>query len=99
MNAKATLAKNLIRLRERAGLSQNALAKRCQGIAQSTISRIEAMEVAADVETVNTIASALGVSLWQLLSEGKTSLYPLSVKEETLIYQVRSMVDKDGTNG
>lgn len=98
MNVRKTLSQNLIRLRERAGLSQNALAKRCKGMSQSTISRIEAMEVAADVETVTTIAAALGVSLWQLLSEGTHTMMPLTAKEEELIYQVRAM-RTDGTNG
>lgn len=99
MNVRKTLSQNLIRLRERAGLSQNALAKRCKGMSQSTISRIEAMDVAADVETVTTIATALGVSLWQLLSEGTHTMMPLTAKEEALIYQVRSMNEKDGTGG
>lgn len=98
MNVRQTLSQNLIRLRERAGLSQNALAKRCKGMSQSTISRIEAMDVAADVETVTTIAEALGVSLWQLLSEGTHTMMPLTAREEELIYQVRAMKN-DGTRG
>lgn len=91
MDLRRMLASNLIRLRERAGLSQNALAKRCPGISQSTISRIELMETSTEIDTIEALAKGLRVSVLQLLSEDTSALLPLSAQEERVIYQIREM--------
>ena len=54
-------------IREQKGLSQNQLAKK-SGISQSAISSIESTTKSPSIDTVFEIASALGISITDLLS-------------------------------
>lgn len=70
-----------------AGISQNALAKRA-GIAQATLSAIEAQTKSPNVDTVQRLAAALGCSLTSLL-EGAPS--PLTDLEAQLVAVFRAL--------
>ncbi len=65
----STVGDNIKALRVSQGISQNKLAKRA-GIAQATLSAIEASTKNPSVETVRLLASALGCKVSDL-TEGK----------------------------
>jgi transcriptional regulator with XRE-family HTH domain len=67
--ARTTLAKNLKALMDHLEIKQSALGKRA-GIAQSTVGRILQEKHAPDIDTIEALGRALGVSLWQLLVPG-----------------------------
>lgn len=64
--ARGVLADNLNRLMAHAEVNQTALGKKA-GVDQSTIGRIRKQKHAPDVDTLERICKALGVSLWQIL--------------------------------
>jgi DNA-binding XRE family transcriptional regulator len=65
---RATLAKNLVKFRLQAGLTQRALAAR-SGITQRRLSDIEAGKLNVTLDTVNVVARALGVDPRELVRE------------------------------
>ena len=65
---RATLAKNMVKLRLQAGLTQRALAAR-SGTTQRRISQLEAGRLNATLDTVNVVARALGVDPRELVRE------------------------------
>ncbi|CAB4145114.1 HTH_XRE domain containing protein [uncultured Caudovirales phage] len=66
MELKQILAVNLHALMRRQKLTQMGL-KAKSGIAQATIGRVLRKETAADLDTLQALAKATGVSPWQLL--------------------------------
>ncbi len=63
---RSVLAKNLKALMGHGDLNQTALGKKA-GVAVSTIGRILAAKHAPDIETLASIAHALGVTTWQIM--------------------------------
>lgn len=61
-----TLGERIAAERTKAGLSQAALAQRA-GIAQATLSNIEASKRDVTVSTVQSIAGALRLPVWKLV--------------------------------
>ena len=72
MKARTILAKNLRRLRQERGLSQEALADAAD-LDRTYISSLERERYAATVDTLDSIAVALGVETVQLLETGASS--------------------------
>lgn len=66
MEIRETLATNLRRLRQAAGLSQEELAHRAD-IDRTYISSIERQQYAASIEVVDRLAKGLGVEASELL--------------------------------
>ena len=65
----SALGRNLKRLREAAGLSQNALAKR-SGVSQGFVNNLEVgQRVRATTDTALALARALGVTVDELLRD------------------------------
>jgi DNA-binding XRE family transcriptional regulator len=60
MGSRLTIARNVLRLRVRAGMSQTELAQRV-GTSQSRIAQIEAARVNVTVDTLDRLASAFSV--------------------------------------
>lgn len=94
MDIKKTLAANVARFRRERNLSQIGLAQKCPTVSQSTVSRVENGEVAADMDTVGELAQALGVSAWQLLSEDTKSAVVLTAEEAKLFYDFKQLIKK-----
>ena len=65
---RATLARNLVKFRLQAGLTQRALAAR-SGVTQRQISALEAGKLNATLDTVTVLAQALGVDPRELTKE------------------------------
>jgi transcriptional regulator with XRE-family HTH domain len=66
MNSTKTVAKNLKKIMEAKGLSQNRLHE-LSGISQSSVGRIMEGKVAPRVDSIDAIAKAIGCQPWQLL--------------------------------
>ena len=64
-----TFGNRLREIRERSGLSQQALAKRAK-ISSATVSRIELGQSSPTLDTVEALADALGLSLVGMLRDG-----------------------------
>lgn len=58
--------------REAAGLTQDVLAKR-SGVAQSTISQLEQGEARPRIDTLASLAKAIGLPLWELVKQAETA--------------------------
>ena len=67
MGSRLAIARNVLRLRVRAGMSQEELARRV-GTARSSIVRIEAALTNVMIDTLDRLASALSVQTATLLS-------------------------------
>ena len=67
--ARTVLAKNLKALMAHHETNQTGLGKR-SGLAQSTVGRILKEAHAADVDTLEAVGKALGVTPWQLMVPG-----------------------------
>ena len=65
---RALLARNMVKFRLQAGLTQRALAVR-SGITQRRLSDIEAGKLNVTLDTVNVVARALGVDPRELTRE------------------------------
>jgi len=65
---RALLARNMVKFRLQAGLTQRALAAR-SGITQRRLSDIEAGKLNVTLDTVNVVARALGVDPRELTRE------------------------------
>lgn len=76
----AMLAANLKRERERAGLSLTDLAKRA-GLAKSTLSQLESGVGNPSIETLWSLAVALGVQVSRLISETKPHIQVIRASE------------------
>jgi transcriptional regulator with XRE-family HTH domain len=63
-----TLAKNMRRLRAKAGLTQEALAHDC-GINRTYLSSVERSERNVSIDNIARIARGLNVEPWKLLRE------------------------------
>lgn len=63
---KAVVAENVKRLKDYRKKTQGQIAKDA-GVSQSSVGRVLAGAVAADLDTLSGIAKALGVQAWQLL--------------------------------
>lgn len=72
MKARTILAKNLRRLRQERGFSQEALADAAD-LDRTYISSLERERYAATVDTLDSIANALGVEAVQLLASSCSS--------------------------
>jgi transcriptional regulator with XRE-family HTH domain len=66
MRSRAALAKNLILLREKRGLSQDELAD-LAGVDRGSISSIEGRKVSVGIDKLDKLAAALGVSTSDLI--------------------------------
>jgi transcriptional regulator with XRE-family HTH domain len=64
------VARNLVRLRRSRGFTQERLAV-AAGVRQAQISEIEAAKISVGIDSLERIASALGVPLAELFEEGK----------------------------
>lgn len=69
VKSKEILGANVRRCRESMNLSQSQLAKATKLRDQTTIGRIERGTVSTTLDTLDAIASVLGVEAWQLLIE------------------------------
>ena len=67
MNAKLVLAENVKALKAHYKLANLAFAKMC-GVSNGSIGRITKAQVAADLDTIQAIAAACGLQVWQLLA-------------------------------
>ena len=65
---RATLARNMVRLRAEAGLTQRGLAERI-GVRPRRITELETGKANPTLDTLNTIARALGVDPRELTRE------------------------------
>lgn len=94
MAVRETLATNVRAARDRAGLSQAALAERC-GVSTETISRVERGRFEPAMTTVVAIASALGVSIDGLVGSGQPDQRPQAPKSPLAgrLVTVASMLD------
>ena len=77
MRGRHTLGQRIRRLRNAAGLSQDALA-RAAGIERVTLARLEKGEQTPRYKTLGAIARALGVGVSDLLVEPKFLLQQVS---------------------
>jgi transcriptional regulator with XRE-family HTH domain len=89
----ALLGARLRRVREAAGISQQALADRA-GSTAATISRFENGDLMPTVTTVATLARALGVPLAQMFDFESASADPADAEEATLLEQFRRLAPK-----
>ncbi len=64
--AQEIVAANLTRLLTQRGLSQNQLAVKC-GLNQTTVGHVRRAEVAAQVDSLERIATVFGLQPWQML--------------------------------
>ena len=72
MELKKIFGKKVHQYRRLKEWNQSRLAAKA-GCSQSTVSRVESGEASdADLNTIERLANALGVSAWQLLSEDET---------------------------
>lgn len=85
--AKESFGERLARLREDAGLSQSALARRI-GTSQSAVSQIEAGDRSPSYGMLVQLADALGVSLAYLMG---ASIEQLSPEEELHFRRYRAL--------
>lgn len=83
MDMRALLGRNLTRLRNKAGHTQEVLAE-LSGIAQPTISQIEGGKVNATILTIYGLAQALGVSHIDLLEPDSTALHEIAKANQRL---------------
>ena len=65
---RATLARNMVKFRLQAGLTQRALAAR-SGVTQRQISALEGGKLNATLDTISVLAQALGVDPRELVRE------------------------------
>lgn len=78
MDIRTVLSRNVKALRKSSRLTQDQLAKKAQ-VGQATISRIEnGTESAADIDTLNRLAGALGCKAWRLLLDEQLVILPPS---------------------
>jgi len=68
LNERKILAENVLRLRQKRGLSQEALAEVC-GLHRTYIGAVERTERNVSLSTIATLATALGVSVPELLTQ------------------------------
>lgn len=75
MASRAVLARNLRRLREERGLSQEALAH-LAGIDRTYVSSLERQCYSASVDMLDRLASALGIPVSALLNPENSGTHP-----------------------
>lgn len=90
------IGERIKRMRELSGISQNQLAKKA-GIAQSTLSAIEAKTKSPSVDTVIMLAKALDCTVAHLIGEDDASAVPLHRSEEEK--ELVSLFDALNTEG
>ena len=69
MDSKSILADNLRTLKAHSGLANLKLAKKCN-VSEGTINRALRATGALDIDSIDLIAKAFGLSTWQLLVPG-----------------------------
>lgn len=91
---RETLAANMRRLMADRDWKQAELAERA-GIAQKTVSQILTGSSAATIETVDAIARAFGIEVWQLLMPPASTELEKAQELARLVQQVRGSTDTD----
>jgi transcriptional regulator with XRE-family HTH domain len=87
MGSRLTIARNVLRLRARIGITQTELARRA-GMAQPRIAEIEAGGANTTVDTLDKLAAAFGVDTSSLLKAPRVS--EGARKEETITVHARA---------